>query len=186
MSNKMKVSTRQKLEVVPFSKKMVRGAAAGEIAANHGCGEAAVRCFQEAALKGYARGLEVHGIDKNGHVRQSFRLTLDASADGEIFLENDGRKTVVERIDPSLARALEHSKAGFKRRGLTADPRVVLRDDIESDAGRRAQVFKELDLREGAALRYRDGEEAVEVMKITPAKDRGSSVHLETSRKRRR
>lgn len=163
---------------------MVRAQMIGDFLANHGIDASTVETAQRGYLAGWLKSVTVHGLDAQGYVCE--RYTLDfTKLDGEPMVTvqlADGR-SMIEALSPKLAAAVSLGVRTMRQRGLT--PHVVFQTYPTLDDATRAHAFATLGLVPADTPGCQPGYVLVEVLRISPGKDRGSTYTHDSARRSR-
>lgn len=175
------------LKVKPIPKAHVRAQCAGEFVANLGGSEADVRIAQDGCTEQVFKEIAVYGVDRQGraHSAATYNIT-DRVGDGDIIaVEDNDHRSMLERTDGAYAILIRETVADFQNKQLRPIVHYTYRDDIARDPDRRSRYNQMLGLSDTEPLYAPEGYELAPQTRTTPGRDRGQSIMIVRSRRRR-
>ena len=179
MSRRSRSRVGVSVRPVPLPKVLVRAQAAGEMVDACGGTEQEVDIAQRGVSRGLLREVMVFGVDGGGIARDKVLLSLEDAGSGDIELDLDGgKRSAIEALDGSLARAINEQAERIRARGLKPEVQFVLAKDVSGDAERAEAAREELGISPCDEPPWGDGREGREITRIRPGKDQGMLVSL--------
>ena len=174
MSKRSRSRVGVSVRPVPLPKVLVRAQAAGEMVDACGGTEEEVDIAQRGIARGLLSEVMVYGVDSSGVARDQVMVEVKDKGEGDIELDLDGgKRSAVEALDGSLARAIGEAAERIRSKGLRPEVRFVLQSELDDDAARADAAREELGIEPCEELSWGNGREGCEITRIHPGKDPG-------------